>query len=457
MDKKVEIMKKRKEKALNSMSDVQKTRLNRIERKLKKDHDIKDMLEVKNGILIKYIENLKRDNGKEYSDAARKGNLFVIKEYYKKLDIKFDEVKKSADEMFKKMLNEEMEQLQTEKEIENYLTYDELNILLEESKNYKTTRDMYKYLILASICMDQPPIRPQIYGDLNIVDESINKDEMLDENGKKVKSDKNYLVVLKESMYIYINDDKVGNYESNNKSIKIMPKYEKVIRETLKKLDRKKLFEYNVVNVEQKLLLELQEITKNKFTFDMARSSYINHWNSVNKNASDKEKIELAGMMRHSYETHLRYYKKINPVSGNLKKMRDLLAIKEKKGVKNAEYQDSNNASSVVSIANKRGTMIKDETMIKHGITYDEKTEQYVTKKKDQNVVKNMISKEDPKFKKSRSDKIRYANLQIINGINFKLDEELMKNYGIVYNNNKKIYEIEKVLDKTGDSINKIS
>lgn len=342
-----------------------------------------ELLSVNIKKLVGYILNAKqlhtKNKDKPYTDSWKKKKLFALKIYYGELKKPIKMIDNLADGYFKKMVKDNLNnQEQSDKVKENYLTYDELNIIRDGHKNYKTKRQMFKYLILSAICTDQPSLRPQIYASLNIVTKK--KDIHDDE--------KNYMYINKKKKtgYLYINDDKVDKNNEKNKMIELQPKFLKIILDSLQKFPREKFIEYlksdgtPVVKQELKLLYELHLATGNKFNFDMARSSFVNDWNKKHPDATDAEKMELARLMRHTYTTQLTYYKKKETVSGNLEKIKEQKEQKEnEKNNKNIEkkdkekkyyekYYEVNKIRALISKANKKSQVIKDETMLKYGI-----------------------------------------------------------------------------------------
>lgn len=315
--------------------------------------------------------------------------MFALKAFYTNLKKPVKLIDKNADKLFKDIKKEEIEQKQTKKELENYLTYDELQILLNENKNYKTKRQMNQYLILASMATDQPPLRPQIYSYLNIVT-----------NKKDIKNDdNNYMYINKQQKkgHLYINDDKVCKFNSKNKQIDLKPQFLNIIIESLKKYPRIKFIEYkDVKSVEKKLLDELQLITDNNLTFHMARSAFINNWLKQNPNATDAQKIKLAEDMRHTIQSQICYYKKIDPVSGNLDKIKAIQQAKQiKKNDENKEpkkyekYKEVNKIRALISKANKTPNhKMREDTIERYGILKDENGKYYLPKKKKQKTKK---------------------------------------------------------------------
>lgn len=262
-----------------------------------------------------YIDKAKNPkNKKDYSASWKKLKLYALASYYdmKEIKTKYEYILKKAHEYSKKIEAIEEKQEKTEKEKENELNIFELRNICEEYKNYKHKDDMYKYLILSSICKDQEPLRPQIYIDLKYVNVL-----------KEVKDDdQNYIYISKggKSGFYYINDDKVtghiekqikkGETKKEMKRIKLKPEFLKIVKKSFVDYPREYLFDFNVENGEHKLLFMLQDITNNKFNFQMARSVYITHKYLENNNMSYVQKKALAKNMRHTKQTQEKAYLK---------------------------------------------------------------------------------------------------------------------------------------------------
>ena len=353
----------------------------------------KDITEINTNSLLHYITTAKKENNEKYSDAWKKKMIFSLKAYYKELKKPIKLIDKTADKYFKQLVNDELQQKQTQKELDNYLTYDELNILLNENKEYKTKRHMNQYLLISSLATDQPPLRPQLYSNFYII---TNKKDIKDD-------DKNYMHINKQQKkgYLYINDDKVCKFNTKNKIIELQPRFLNIILESLKKYPRKKFIEYdNVKNVEKKLLDELRLITHNKLTFHMARSSFINNWLKQNPQATDAQKIKLAQEMRHTLQSQIIYYKKQEPVNGNLQKIKDKEEQKpqkkqneDKEPKKYDKYKEVNKIRALIAKANRLKQNIKDETMLKYGILKDKDGKYYYPKQEKEKKIKKVNKK----------------------------------------------------------------
>lgn len=406
--KKSRISQKKINEAYNKLTEYNKKQID-ILNKMTMTKFNKNITDINIHELIHYITTAQKENNENYSESWKKKMMFSLKAYYTLLKKPVKLIDKNADKLFKEIKNEEIKQKQTNKEIENYLTYDELQILLNENKNYKTKRQMNRYLILASIATDQPPLRPQIYSNLHIVT-----------NKKDIKNDdNNYMYVNKQQKkgYLFINNDKVDKFNTKNKQIDLKPIFLNIIIESLKKYPRTEFLEYkDVKSIEKKLLDELQLITNNNFTFHMARSSFINNWLKQNPNATDAQKIQLSKDMRHSFEIQTTYYKKIEPISGNLEKIKAKLQEKqEKKQIKkndeNTEpkkyekYKEVNKIRALIAKANRLNHKIKEDTLERYGILQHENGKYYLPKQKKEQVKKQIrkIITEKPNLRENNN------------------------------------------------------
>jgi hypothetical protein len=297
--------------------------------------------------------------------------------------------------------------------------------------------------------------------------------------------------------YFYINDDKVSESEKfkNIKEINLHPIFSRIVVDSIKKFPREYLFSLDVEHKEIKLLNILKEITEMDFTFSMARSSYINHWYKINKNASQNEIEKLCEEMRHSDEAHRDYYKKVAETDGNIYKhslmvkfieediknnvfeeKKDIIVEKRDDGYSvSSDYSDCSDNSDIdmndlnnlikkelsekykknavydlVYKANKRRETdekykIKDDTMKKYDILIGDDGKYYTKKKEKIKVIKEKKQLKEPlsqaQFNKRRADTIRFANKRIENGKDAFIKADTMLYYNIKYNNLSKKYE----------------
>ncbi len=251
---------------------------------------------------------------------------------------------------FQKNINiEEKKQKQTEKEKNNYIDYNEIKKKAEEYKNYETKEDMYNYLVLALISSDQGVLRPNIYANLKLVN-----NKTIDTNNKK----ENYIDL--DTGIMYINKDKnltkIKNTKNKiiNKELKLHPEFLDIVKQSYAKFNREYLFDFEIKTKRIKILKILQSLTGKKFTFSMARSSYINNIKNNNPDFPYERRDELAYEMNHTIETQMKHYEKLHPVLNKITTV--------KKTYNNVDpYHMYKRAISMIKYANKHNTQIKQE------------------------------------------------------------------------------------------------
>ena len=408
-----------------------------LKKYMKNVHNISDITKENINTIIKYIRNANK------SESWKEGKLFSLERYFASIGRKTKLIKKNAVKTLKKRKTDEQQQGQTEKEKDNYLTYEELNELRKRHEIYYDIESMYQYLLLSAICLDQPPLRPQIYVDLTIIYDK-----------KKMNKTDNYMILdkNKKTGLIYINDDKVSRKRdikfSKDNEVIMEPLFTKVVFETLEKYNRNKLFEFDVDNKEHKILKMLQDITKNKFTFNMARSSYVTYWWKNHHDAKLTEKIYMAKQMRHTVAYQEMCYRKFDAVSGNLekidKKINDENDNEEEKE-QESEKTIKTHIYNKLYYANKNNITLDNKFIIKYGIQKNEKGE-YVYKKEDSkdkekdnenvnkiNLGKPKTSENEVEFNRRRKSVINMANKK-----NTQIKVGTCEYYGIKYDENDK-------------------
>lgn len=333
--------------------------------------------------LLTRIDTATKSDGTPYSESWKSRIEYSLKAYFTSLGRPTTTLSKQANKRKDNIIRGKSDNLQSKKERENYMTYDELSGLMSKYERYNTVDDMKAYLLLASIVY-QPPIRPAVYATSRIIhDES------------ELNDTDNFIVMKQRSGYFYINNDKISKH-TDDKIIKLSKDYHKVIKESLEYFPREYLFEYKTNDVHKKamyLLNKLQTITKNNYTFFMARQSYINHFYDSNPNASLNEKKVLARMMRHSYDTAMIYYKKVkvnvSPAPSNIsteipeEKKRTIKKVKAKPiAVTLTQSQFNKLRRDAIRTANQRrskdlNTKMKGSTMKKYNIRINKKTGLY--------------------------------------------------------------------------------
>jgi hypothetical protein len=285
-----------------------------LKKYIKEIYKISDIDKISQEKMYEIINTAKNQkNNQDYSSSWKKLKLYSIASYYKINDMttKYEYMIKKACEYGKMMEKIEEKQEKTEREKNNELNIFELRNISEKYKDYKHVDEMYKYLLISSLCRDQEPLRPQIYVDLKYVDEL-----------KNVKDDKqNYIYISKKgkSGFFYINSDKVDKHvqkqidkgeSKKKKRIRLKSEYLKIVKKSFDDYPREYLFDLKIDSCENKLLKMLQDMTNNKFNFQMARSAYITYKYLENNNMSYVQKKTLADNMRHTKQTQEMSYLK---------------------------------------------------------------------------------------------------------------------------------------------------
>jgi hypothetical protein len=441
------------------LKKYEKDNLRNLKEYLKKNHNIDDIDKMKINDIISQIKCADR------SESWKENKLYALKSHFKILGRKTKRLENVSNKQTEKIKTIEKNNSQSEKEIENYLRYEELEILLEHYEKYETIEEMNKYLILAAICTDQPVLRPGVLATSKII---YNKSDINDKDNFVVIDKKNY------KNYFYINDDKVSESEKfkDIKEIKLYPIFSNIVRESLKKFPREYLFDLKVENKEIKLLNLLQDITELSFTFSMARSSFVNHWYKINPKYNQNDIKKLCEEMRHSDDAHRDYYRKCSEIDGNIFKHSIMLKFIEDEIEKDKSESDNdcdssedeenieikelsenykkNAAYDLVYKANKRREIdekykIKDETIKKYNIMLDDDGKYYIKKKEKKIIKKEKKQLKEPlsqsEFNKRKADVIRFANKRIEMGKDAFIKAETMSYYNIKYNTILKKYE----------------
>jgi hypothetical protein len=211
----------------------------------------------------------------------------------------------------------------------------------------------------------------------------------------------NYIWLNKQGslkVYYIVNNDKVSKtktYAMNKNFNYIKIENEnlvELINDSFEKYPRKYLFELDGKPITNPTYLNwLRKISDVKnINNDMMRSSYINWYYENYKTLSDKEK--LSTLMRHSVLTAQRNYLKVfdenEKIAGNtddeIKKIRTENETLKNKLVncananKLTEVQFNKRRRDVIYKANKKEAEIKETTLTKYKIIFDEISKKYV-------------------------------------------------------------------------------
>ena len=341
--------------------------------------------------LIKYIKDL------PLSDSTRESLLFMVArwlELYKPNDTSISDFK-NAGYKYKTIRHEtEGENKLDVKEQGNYQSLQYFEELLKQT-NIDTIKDKathYGYLITALVSL-QPPLRSDFYTSCKFSD------------GKDIYDDGNYLVIQRTKdftrLFYKVNKDKVSNskYYKNKPELSVIEIQNKelinIILKSYEMYKRSYLFQNNTFPIKQETLLKyLKKFTNIPgLTVNMMRSIYIT--NQYNKRISFKEKENLANQMRNSVLTASKNYFKLTedetPLNRDeemeqLKKEIELLKIENNKlKIENNKLNELDKNTSeykkrrrdVILYYNKNGKSIKQMTMEKYDIKYDEATKKY--------------------------------------------------------------------------------
>jgi hypothetical protein len=274
----------------------------------------------------------------------------------------------------------------SEKREEDWIEFDVLCGMRDALKDYKNEKEMYQYLILSMITY-QAPLRPCAWKNMKLI-------RTLADLDKKSK-DFNYLYISRRSKvhgFYWINTDKVSNTFTHydNKQLVLSSEFANVVNDSLEKYPRTMLFDFDVKNVDDKVLSYLQQVTKNKFNFSLARSVYITY--NLHPDAPYAQREQLAKLMRHTVETQQKKYRiaGVNPIV--LQHDELLVQLKEKDNeigrlkMEIEKIHESFNPMmayykkrryDLIFSANKDKTTIKPQNLALFNITYDDKTELY--------------------------------------------------------------------------------
>ena len=348
-----------------------------------------------------FIENNKRhlqsiiEKNDKWGNSTKEGLYFMVARYLENFDnknIKYVKIYKQLGyDLMQLNRKKENNNLQDEKEIENYRTNEYFINLLNNIKpdEIKTKIGHYQYLLLNMLVL-QPPLRTSFY----ITAQFLRK---ISENDKI----NNYTWINKKGsikVYYIVNNDKVSKtktYAMNKNLNYIKLENEKLIsliNDSYEKYPRKYLFELDGKPITNPTYLNwLRKITDVKnINNDIMRSSYINWYYDNYKTLTDKEK--LSALMRHSVLTAQRNYLKVfdenEKIAGNIDD--EIKKIKtENETLKNklvnctnenklTDAQFNKRRRDVIYKANKKEAEIKESTLVKYKIIFDEKLKKYI-------------------------------------------------------------------------------
>ena len=326
------------------------------------------------------------NNNNNWGDSSKEGLFFMIARYLI-IDNPNDKYVKIYQQLgydlLQKNRNKENENQQDEKEKENYRTHEYFINLLNSINpdEIKTKLGHYQYLLLSLLVL-QPPLRTSFYINSKFI-------RNMKDNDKK----NNYIWISKRGslkIYYIVNNDKVTKtkiYAMNKQLSYIKINDEnlvKLIYYSYEKYPRNYLFEIDDKPITQPTYLNwLRKISGVKnINNDIMRSSYINWFYDNHKKLSEREK--LANEMRHSVLTSQRNYRKVidnNITNNELKNKIELLDQQlktcESKNIIDDKLYKKRRRDIIYNI-NKKGTSPKEDTLKNYNIVYDDNKKLYV-------------------------------------------------------------------------------
>jgi hypothetical protein len=345
-----------------------------------------------------YIDDNKRnlmsiiEKNKNWSNKSKEALLFMVAKYLRSTTNNKNEKysKRYSQAGYNLLLEnrkEEQENKQDEKELINYREHQYfINILNDINfNNISTLIAHYQYLLL-SLLTYQPPLRTNFYLTCKFIfskkeNDNINNFIRIDKRG-----------TLK--IYYIVNNDKVTNtktYNINKNLSKIKIEDKKLcelINYSFEKYPRKYLFELNEKPISPPTFLRyLRNITGvDEINNDIMRSSYINWFYSKERNMNEKEK--LSQLMRHSIKTAQTNYLKVT-TENNCDELKDkVIELQNENKRNNDNYLNVNTKieqklnikrkRDVLFQLNKYNRIVRESTLKKYNITYDNNLKKYV-------------------------------------------------------------------------------
>jgi hypothetical protein len=251
------------------------------------------------------------ENNPKWGDSSKMSYYYMISRY---LDIKNNEdplikiyAQKGYDIQSKIELQNGENKLD-EKELENVKPYEYFyKILYNLNDEGDTLKSNYERLLLSLLIL-QPPLRTDFYTTATFI-------TTLKENDKI----NNFILIENDKVYYIVNNDKASNYpayKNKDELSKILIESEeltKYIIDSYTRYPRHFIFENPNTKKsydEQALLRKLRSITKiNLINFQMMRSIYVSWFHKQNKTYNQKKK--LSHQMRHSVNTAMKNYNKV--------------------------------------------------------------------------------------------------------------------------------------------------
>jgi len=321
-----------------------------------------------------YIDKEKRNlltfinNHDGYQDSRKKSLLFMVARYLTiKKDRYADNYRQPAYELYQHIQETEEKGIQSEKEKEFYMSIPTIHYIIDNTP--WTESQHFNYLLL-NIISKQPPLRPDFYTTCKIIFQK------KDDN----KTD-NFIFINKKTKQInyIVNNDKISKSYKPKNIIEITDNdLKNIIFESVKKYPRTYLFELNNKKMTQQQLTSLlrKSLNNKGITFSMIRSAYINNYYLYEP--SKLKRKELAHNMRHSHDTALTNYNKINPIEkescDDIRAKLNLLTIEDNNNNPSEEQQDKEyikKRNNILIKINQRKSKPRPDTIIKYNLVFN--------------------------------------------------------------------------------------
>ena len=276
----------------------------------------------------------------KYVTSTKRDYLILVQKLMKDLDMieQSKIVNKEAIKFIREFNDKETDNTLTSKsELTNWTDHDTLlkavDVLRRQYLSKKSLLSFYQYLVLG-IYVLQPPLRYN-YHDMQLVYSIDDMDEDLGIN---------YLLINKNKLIIYLNNDKVQKVYGQGRIQIINDQLVKDIRNSVKLFPRSYLFtDLNDTRQPMKRssfiwLLE-HSIPGQKISVDLLRSSYITWFYSNDYSIKDKD--TLAKMMRHSRQTAEISYNKIINIDEHMNMRKAVKDVDDQENVNTDDTDDT--------------------------------------------------------------------------------------------------------------------
>lgn len=333
-------------------------------------------------------------NNENWSESTKEGIYFTVAKYLdvnSPNNIKSVRYRQYGYNLYVKRNEDEGNNTLDEREMESYRDHDYFIQILESiNPDNLNLTEHYKYLLLSCLTL-QPPIRTSFYTSATLLNEKKNN-----------KGEENYIYINrrgKTKVYYIVNQDKATNYKvyAKNKDLSTIQieddKLAELIYNSFVKYPRKYLFENNGRPFSDKTILTyLKSITKVPgINIDIMRASYVSYIYS-DPGTRHRDKEILANQMRHSVNTASKNYNKVfdkedltdQQKDEEIQKLRNKILILESQENKNSSIDNNKDdvkyrklIRDVLYRANIKNNTLKQDTIDKYKIKFDESTKKY--------------------------------------------------------------------------------